>query len=154
VATFHSFCHGGNGDIIVSWLAGNVAKSVGGEIGAKNKQFAMIETTQARIGKDGLAHLVKSRLGGVGPVWVNAISVLVQEDDLEGRDAHFEVGNKPSIKFDESDKLCDVGDQCRGRPRFDEVVFGHGWSIAVDAYIDTDKFKPFDKDVRFFQTEG
>jgi hypothetical protein len=125
---------------------GSVAKSVGGEIGAKNKQFAMVKTTQAGIGKDGLAHLVKSGPGSVGPVWGNAICILVQEDDSEGRDA-FEVGNEPSIKLDESDKFCDVADQFRGRPRFDEVVFGHGRAIAVDAYIDADKFEPFDKDV-------
>jgi len=80
--------------------------------------------------------------------------VYVQEDDSEGRNAHFEVGNKPSIKLDESDKLCDVVDQFRGRPRFDEVVFGHGWLIAVNVYINADKFKTFDKDVRFLQTEG
>ena len=115
MATLHSCCHGGDGDIIISWLAGNVAKSVGREIGAKNKQFATIETTQAGIGKDGLAHLVKSRFGGVGPVWVNTILILVQEDDPEGRDAHFEVENEPSIKLDESDKFCDVADQFRGR---------------------------------------
>ena len=154
VATFHSCCHGGEGNIVVSGLAGNVAKSVGGEIGAKDKQFAMVETTQAGIGKDGLAHLVKSRPGSVGPVWGNAIRILVQEDDSEGRDAYFEVGNEPSIKLDESDKFCDVADQFRGRPRFDEVVFGHGRAIAVDAYINADKFEPFDKDVRFLQTEG
>ena len=135
-------------------MAGNVAKSVGGEIGAKNKQFAMIEATQAGIGKDGLAHLVKSRLGGVGPVWVDPICILVQEDDSEERDAHFKVGNETSIKLDESDKFCDVTDQFWGGPHFDEVVFGHGGSIAIDAYIDADKFKPFDKDVQFLQTEG
>ena len=67
---------------------------------------------------------------------------------------HFEMGNEPSIKLDEADKFCDVADQFRGRPRFYEVVFGHGRSIAVDAYIDADKFKPFDEDVRFLQTEG
>ena len=75
MATFHSCCHGGNGDIIISRLSGDVAETVGGETGAKDKQFAMIETTQATIGKDSLAHLVKSRLGSVGPVWVNAIRV-------------------------------------------------------------------------------
>ncbi len=119
MATLHSCCHGGDGDIIISWLAGNVAKSVGREIGAKNKQFAMVETTQAGIGKYGLVHLVKSCLGGVGPVLVNAIRILVQEDDPEGSDAHFEVGNEPSEKLDESDKFCDVADQFRGRPRLD-----------------------------------
>ncbi len=135
-------------------MTGNVAKTVGGEVSVKDKQFAVIKTTQARIGKDSLAHLVKSRLGGVGPVWVNAIHVLVQEDDPEGRDAHFKVGNETSIKLDESDKLCNVADQFRGRPCFDELVFGHGWSIAVNAYIDTNEFKSFDKDVQFLQTEG
>ncbi len=135
-------------------MTGNVAKTIGGEVGAKDKQFAVIKTMQARIGKDSLAHLVKSRLGSVGPVWVDAIRVLVQEDDPEGRDAHFEVWNETSIKLDETNKLCNVADQFRGRPRFDELVFGHGWSIAVDAYIDTNKFKSFDKDVRFLQTEG
>jgi hypothetical protein len=135
-------------------LACNVAKSVGGEIGAKNKQFAMVKATQAGIGKDGLAHLVKSRPGSVGPVWGNAVCILVLEDDPEGRDAHFEVRNEPSIELDESDKFCDIADQFWGRPRFDELVFGHGRSIAVNTYIDADKFKPFDKDVRFLQTEG
>ncbi len=135
-------------------MTGDVAKTIGGEVSAKDKQFAVIKTTQARIGKDSLAHLVKSRLGGVGPVWVDVIRVLVQEDDPEGRDAHFEVGNEMSIKLDESDKLCNVVDQFRGWPRFDELVFGHGWSIAVDAYIDTNEFKSFDKDVQFLQTEG
>ncbi len=128
-------------------MTGNVAKTVSGEVGAKDKQFAVIKTTQARIGKDSLAHLVKSHLGGNGPVWVNAICVLVQEDDPEGRNAHFEVGNKTGIKLDEFDKLWDVVDQFRRRPRFDELVSGHGWSIAIDAYIDANKFKTFDKDV-------
>jgi hypothetical protein len=154
VATFHSCCHGGDGNIIVSGLAGNVAKSIGGEIGAKNKQFAMVKTMRTGIGKDGVAHLVKSRPGSVGPVWGNVICILIQEDDSEGRDAHFEVGNEPSIKLDESDKFCDVADQYRGRPRVDEVVFGHGRAIVVDAYIDADKFEPFDKVVQFLQTEG
>ncbi len=135
-------------------MTGNVAETIGGEVGAKDKQFAVIKTMQARIGKDSLAHLVKSRLGGVGPVWVDAIRVLIQEDDPEGHDAHFEVGNETSIKLDESDKLCDLTDQFQGRPHFDELVFGHGWSIAVDAYINTNVFKLFDKDVRFLQTEG
>ena len=134
-------------------MTGNVAETVGGEIGAKYKQFAVIKTTQARIGKDSLAHLVKSRLGNVGTVWVDAIRVLVQEDDAEGRNAHFEVGNKTSIELDEPDKLCNIVDQFRGRPRFDKLVFGHGWSIAVDAYINADKFKTFDKHVQFLQTE-
>ncbi len=135
-------------------MTGNIAETIGGEVGAKDKQFAVIKTTQARIGKDSLAHLVKSRLGGIGPVWVDTIRELVQEDDPEGCDAHFEVGNVMSIKLDESDKLCNVADQFRGRPCFDELVFGHGWSIAIDAYIDTNEFKSFDKDVQFFQTEG
>ena len=94
MATFHLRCHGGYGDIIISRLTGNVAETVGGEIGAKYKQFAVIKTTQARIGKDSLAHLVKSRLGNVGPVWVDAIRVLVQENDAEGRDAHLKWGIK------------------------------------------------------------
>ena len=149
MATFHLRCHGGYGDIIISQLTGDVAKTVGGEIGAKDKQFAMIKTTQARIEKDSLAHLVKSRLGNVGPVWVNKIRVLVQENDAEGRDAHFEVGNKTSIELDELDKLCNIVDQFRGRPCFDELVFGHGGSIAVNANINADKFKAFDKDVQF-----
>ncbi len=135
-------------------MTGNVAETVGREVSAKDKQFAVIKSMQARIGKDSLAHLVKNRLGSVGPVWVDAIRVLVQEDDPEGRDAHFEVGNETSIKLDESDKLCDVADQFRRRPRFDELVFGYGWSIAVDAYINTNKFKSFDKDVQFLQAEG
>jgi hypothetical protein len=135
-------------------LTGNVAKTVGKEVGAKDKQFAVIKMTQARIGKDSLAHLVKSHLGGIGSVWVNTICVLVQEDDPEGRNAHFKVGNEMSIKLDESDKLCNIADQFRGRPRFDELVFGHGWSIAVNAYINTNEFKSFDKDVQFLQTEG
>ena len=153
MATFHSCCHGGYGDIIIGWLTGDVAETIGEEVRAKDKQFAMIKTMQARIGKDSLAHLVKSRLGGVGPVWVDAIRVLVQEDNAEGRNAHFEVGNKTSIKLDELDKLCDIADQVRGRPCFDELVFGHGWVIAVDAYIDANKFKMFDEYVRFLQTE-
>ncbi len=135
-------------------MTGNVAKTVGKEVGAKDKQFAVIKMTQARIGKDSLAHLVKSHLGGIGSVWVNTICVLVQEDDPEGRNAHFKVGNEMSIKLDESDKLCNIADQFRGRPRFDELVFGHGWSIAVNAYINTNEFKSFDKDVQFLQTEG
>jgi hypothetical protein len=135
-------------------LTGDVAETVGGEVGAKDKQFAVIKTTQARIGKDSLAHLVKSCRGGVGPVWFNPICVLVLEDDPKRRDAHFEMGNEASIELDESDKLCDIADQFQGRPRFYELVFRHGWSIAVDAYIDTNEFKPFDKDVRFLQTEG
>ncbi len=135
-------------------MTGGIAETVSGEVSAKDKQFAVIKTTQARIGKDSLAHLVKSRLGGVGPVWVDAIRVLVQEVDPEGRDAHFEVGNETSIKLDESDKLWDVANQFRGRPRFDELVFGHGWLIAVDAYIHPNEFKLFDKDVQFLQTEG
>ncbi len=98
-------------------MTGDIAETVGEEVGAKDKQFAVIKTTQARIGKDSLAYLVKSCLGGIGPVWVNTICVLVQEDDLEGRDAHFKVGNETSIKLDESNKLCDVADQFRGRPR-------------------------------------
>ena len=65
----------------------------------------------------------------------------------EGHDAHFEVGNKTSIELDGPDKFCDIADQLRGRPRFDELVFGHGWLIAVDANINADKFKMFDKDV-------
>ena len=65
VATFHSCCHGSDGDIIVSWLAGDVAETVGREIGAKDKQFAMIEMMQARIGQDSLVHLVKNCLGSV-----------------------------------------------------------------------------------------
>jgi hypothetical protein len=134
-------------------LTGDVAETVGEEVRAKDTQFAMIKTTQARIGKDSLAHLVKSRLGGIGPVWVDAIRVLVQEGDAEGRNAHFEVGNKTSIKLDEPDKHCDIADQVRGRPCFDELVFGHGWVIAVDACIDANKFKMFDEDVRFLQTE-
>ena len=80
--------------------------------------------------------------------------IYVQEDDSERHNAHFKVGNKPSIKLDEFDKLCNVVDQFRGRPRVDEVVFGHGWSIAINAYINADKFKMFDKDVQFLQTEG
>ena len=75
-------------------MTGDVAKTVGREIGAKDKQFAMIKMMQARIGKDSLAHLVKSRLGNVGPVWVDAIRVLVQENDAEGRDAHLKWGIK------------------------------------------------------------
>ncbi len=134
-------------------MTGNVAKTIGGEAGAKDKQFAMIKMAQARIGKDSLAHLIKSRLGGVGPVWVDAIRVLFQEDDAEGRNAHFEVGNKRSIELDEPDKLCNITDQFRSRPGFDELVFGHGWLISVDAYIDVNKFKTFDKDVQFLQTE-
>ncbi len=135
-------------------MTGDVAKTVGREVGAKDKQFAVIKTTQARIGKDSLAHLIKSRLGGLGPVWVDAIHVLVQEDDPEGHNAHFKVGNETSIKLDESDKLCNIAGQFWGRPRFDELVFGHGWSIVVDAYINTNKFKLFDKDMQFLQTEG
>ena len=144
-------CHGGYGDIIASWLAGDVAETIGGEIGVKDKQFAMIETTQARIGKDSLVHLVKSRHGGVGPIWVNTIRVLVQEDDSKGCDAHFEVGNKTSIKLDESDKLCDVADQFRGRSHFDELVFGHGWSITVDAYINASNSKCLTKMCNFYK---
>ncbi len=121
-------------------MTGDVAKTVSGEVGAKDKQFAVIKTMQERIGKDSLAHLVKRRLGSVGPVWVDVICVLFQEDDPEGRDVHFEVGNETSIKLDESDKLCDITDQFRGRPRFDELVFGHGWLIAIDAYINTNEF--------------
>ncbi len=33
-------------------------------------------------------------------------------------------------------------------------MFRHGRSIAVDAYINTNKFEPFNKDVQFLQTEG
>ncbi len=99
-------------------------------------------------------HLIKSSLGGNGPVWFHAVRILVLKDDPEGCDAHFEVGDKPSIKLDESDKLCNVADQFRGRPCFDELVFELGWSIAIDAYIDTNDFKPFDKDMQFHQTEG
>ena len=147
MATFHSCCHGGHGDIIVGRLAGNVAETIGREVGVKDKQFSMIKTMQARIGKDSLAHLVKSRLGCVTPVWVDAIHVLVQEDDAEGRDAHLEVGNKTSIKVDEPDKLCNIADHFWGRPRVDKLMFGHGRAIAVDAYIDANEFETFDKDV-------
>ena len=63
------------------------------------------------------------------------------------------MGNKTSIELDEPDKLCDIADQFQGRPRFDELVFGHGWSIAIDANINANKFKAFDKDVQFLQAE-
>ena len=59
------------------------------------------------------------------------------------------MGNKTSIELDEPDKLCDIVDQVRGRSGFDELVFGHGGSIAIDANINADKFKAFDKDVQF-----
>ncbi len=72
---------------------------------------------------------------------------------MEGRDAHFKAGNKTSIELDEPNKLRDIADQFRGRPRFDELVFGHGGLIALDANINTNEFKAFDKDVRFLQAE-
>jgi hypothetical protein len=71
VAALHSRVHGGQGEVIVGWLTGNLSKTIGREVGAKDNQFAMIKTAQARIGNDSLAHLFKSSLGIVGPVWVD-----------------------------------------------------------------------------------
>jgi hypothetical protein len=154
VAALHSHVHGGQGEVIIGWLTGNISKTIGGEVGAKDKQFAMIKLAQARIGKDSLAHLFESSLGVIGPVWVDKIRVFVLKDNPEWRDAHLEVGDETSVELDEADKLCDVADQFRGRPRVEELVFGHGGSIAVNTYIDTNKFKPFNEDVQFLQTGG
>ncbi len=145
VSALHSCVHGGQGEVIVGWLTGDISKIIGREVGAKDKQFAMMNS---------LAHLFKSSLGVVGPVWVEEICVFVLKDNPEWRDVHLEVGDETSVELDEADKLCDVADQFRGQPRVEELVFGHGRSIAIDAYIDTNKFEPFNEDVRFLQTEG
>ncbi len=68
VAALHSCVHGGQEKVIVGWLTGDVSETMGGEVGAKDKQFAIIKTMQARIGMDSLVHLFKSSLGVVGPV--------------------------------------------------------------------------------------
>ncbi len=154
VAALHCRVCGGQGEVIVGWLIGNVSKTIGGKVGAKDKQFAMIKMAQARIGKDSLAHLFKSSLGIVGPVWVNKIHVFALKDNPEWRNAHLKVGDERSIELDEADKLCNVADQFRGWPRIEELVSGHGRSIAVNAYIDTNKLEPFNEDVQFLQTEG
>jgi hypothetical protein len=154
VAALHSCVHGGQGEVIVGWLTGKVSETIGGEVGVKDKQFAMIKTAQARIGMDSLAHLFKSSLGVIKPVWVDKIRVYFLKDNPEWRDAHLQVGGETSIELDEADKLCNVADQFWGQPRVEELVFGHGRLIAIDAYIDTNEFEPFNKDVRFLQTEG
>ncbi len=64
------------------------------------------------------------------------------------------MGDETSIELDEANKLCNVADQFRGRSCVEELVFGHGRLIAINAYINTNKFEPFNKDVQFLLTEG
>jgi hypothetical protein len=154
VATLHSCVHGGQGEVIIGRLTGNVSETIGGEVSAKGKQFAMIEMAQAKIGKDSLGHLFKSSLGVVRPVWVDEIHVFVLKDNPEWRDVHLKVGDETSVELDKADKLCDNADQFWGRPRVEELVIGHGRLIAINAYINTNEFEPFNKDVQFLQTEG
>ncbi len=154
MAALHFCVHGGQGEVIVDWLTGNVSETIGGEVSAKDKRFTMIETAQAWIGKDSLAHLLKSSLGVTGPVWVDKICVFVLKDNPEWSNAHLKVGDKTSVELDEADKLCNIADQFQGRPRVEELMFGHGRLIAVDAYININKFEPFNEDVQFLQTEG
>jgi hypothetical protein len=151
VAALHSRVHGGQGEVIVGWLTGNVSETIGGEVGAKDKQFTMIKMAQARIGKDSLVHLFKSSLGVAGPVWVGKICVFVLKDNPEWGDVHLEVGDETSVELDEADKPCDVADRFRGRPHVEELVFGHGRLIVVDAYINTNNSNRLMKMCNFFR---
>jgi hypothetical protein len=53
--------------IIVTWLERNVSKPFTIEIRAEVKQFAMVKTLEAWVGKDGFAQIIEFCLSGISP---------------------------------------------------------------------------------------
>ncbi len=45
----------------------DISKAFTGEIRAKDKQFAMVNTSEAWVGKDGFTQIIKFCLSGISP---------------------------------------------------------------------------------------
>jgi hypothetical protein len=53
--------------IIITWLERVVSKPFTREIRAEDKQLGMVETSEAWVGKDGFAQIIKFCLSGISP---------------------------------------------------------------------------------------
>ena len=96
--------------VVVPGLQGNPAESFCGEVGTKDKEFAVVISAKAWILEDRMAHVVEG-LGGNGrPLVAEDSGILVAHELAERRDAYLEIGDELGVKLDKSHKLCNIAD--------------------------------------------
>ena len=114
--------HGGKRRFIVAGLQCNIAKTVGGEVSAKDEYFAVIVPLNARVVEDGLPHFVENRQMGGCPRRTKRRGVILFHELAERRNSHLEMGYEARIKLEETNKLGNIPNNNRGSPMVQELV--------------------------------
>ncbi len=113
----------------------------------------IIKLLQARVGDNGVHHVVQGGLSSVRPKRCNGVGVFILGQLAQRSNAKLKVMNEMGVELGKADEFCHIADKLRGQSSCQKSVLGFGRPVAIYTHVNSNELKMLRKKVAFAKVQ-